>query len=171
MSNGKWVLHLTVSGITLFQCLKSKLISEGGWETGLPGSGKARCYLRAPGASPISFAAVNYWVSTCLQFWNKLWWLLILDYSFGPKCFDNNCPQERVRNTNYSIVEVNKKKKAAGWLHCYRSPAISHSVPSYVSCKVHLPINRTRAGSTKVRHFWPGGPATGALGIWEMLKT
>lgn len=41
--------------------------------------GKTRFYLRAPGASLVSFATVNYWVSTSLQFFlNKRWWLLIL---------------------------------------------------------------------------------------------
>lgn len=97
------------SSITLG--LQSKLTVKVGGNQGYPGSGKARRYRRAPGASLVSFAAVNYWVSTCLQFWNKLWWLLILDYSLGPKCFDNNCPKERVRNNNYSIGEQTRKKK------------------------------------------------------------
>lgn len=136
------------SSITLG--LQSKLTVKVGGNQGYPGSGKARRYRRAPGASLVSFAAVNYWVSTCLQFWNKLWWLLILDYSLGPKCFDNNCPKERVRNNNYSIGEQTRKK-TTGCLHCYPSPATSHSVPSYVSCKVQLPINRTWVGSTQVR--------------------
>lgn len=65
-SNGKWAWHLTVSSITLLHCLQSKFISEAEW--GYPGSVKARLYLRSPSASFVSFAAVNYLVSICLQF-------------------------------------------------------------------------------------------------------
>lgn len=66
--------------------------------------GKTRFYLRAPGASLVSFATVNYWVSTSLQFFlNKRWWLLIL--ILAQKWFDNDCRKEGVRNNNYSMVE------------------------------------------------------------------
>jgi hypothetical protein len=56
-------------------------------------------------SSPLSFAAINYWVSThMLPVPLNVWQHLVLDYSPDPKCFDD-CLKEGVRNNNYSMVE------------------------------------------------------------------
>lgn len=76
------------------------------------------------------------------------------------------------KETEITIIPWwNQQEKNGRRLHCYHSPTTSQSIPSCISCKMYLPIDRTWLGSTEGSQWiWSCEPNPGTLGLRERVK-
>lgn len=98
-------------------CSQASLVKTG-WEAGLP-------WLRQAQAAPQGSRC-----STCLQFLNKLWWLLILDYSLDQNVLTLTV-QRKSQKERLLHGGINKKRGRR--FLCDSSPTASPSIPSSTS--------------------------------------